>query len=111
MTTVPTFTATIYVGLRHHYSSEITDRAAAIDAIQKYVDAVGLCVTVTDTRYVYTDGHEPGLAIGLINYPRFPSSPEQIKDHSIAIAEMLLKTCKQLKVTVVMPDETVMVTA
>lgn len=110
-TSVPTFTATIYVGLKYRYTEEVQDRAVALDAIQQYVNAVGLCVTVTDTQYVYTNGGEPGFIVGLINYPRFPSTPEQIKAHALAIAEMLLKTCKQLKVSVVMPDETIMISA
>lgn len=109
MNTVSTFTATIYVGFRHRPTGEVIDRAAVIEAIQKYVDAVGLCVTVTDTQYVYTNGGEPGIAVGLINYPRFPSTPEQIRAHALALAGMLLEKCRQFKVSVVMPNQTVMI--
>ena len=107
--TVPTFTATIYVGLKERRTGEIADKEYAIAAIQKYVDVVGLCVTVTETQFVYTSGTEQGIAIGLINYPRFPSQPDLIKSHAISIAEMLLKLCKQQKVSIVMPHETVMI--
>lgn len=109
--TVPTFTATIYVGLRHRASGEVTPRTVAVAAIQDYVDAVGLCATITDTQFVYTDGGEPGIVVGLINYPRFPSTPQQIKEHALAIAKILLDCCRQLKVSVVMPHETVMISA
>lgn len=109
--TTPTFTATVYVGLKHRESGEIRNKSAAVAAVQAYVDSVGLCASITDTQFVYTNGCEPGLAVGLINYPRFPSSPEQIRSHAIAIAEMLLGECKQSRVSVVMPNETVMISA
>ena len=35
---------------------------------QKYCDEVGLCVTVTDTWFIYKDGNEPGLIIGFISF-------------------------------------------
>ena len=119
ITTVPTFTATIYVGLVERMTGLGTPPSVAKSKIKEYVNAVGLCVTYTETEFIYTKGDgivsrsggEPGFIVGLINYPRFPSSPEQIKAHAIAIAEMLLKTCKQLKITVVMPTETVMISA
>lgn len=103
---VPTFTATIYVGLKERATGQVVWENGR-EKIQEYVNAVGLCVTWTHTEFIYTDGREPGFVVGLINYPRFPSSPDQIKAHALAIAEMLLKECKQLKVSVVMPNETV----
>ena len=109
MTSVPTFTATIYVGFKHRASGDIAPRHAVIAAIQAYVNAIGLCVTVTDTQYVYSNGGEPGIAVGLINYPRFPSTPDAIKQHAMAIAHMLMDCCRQMKVTVIMPTETVMI--
>lgn len=38
----------------------------------------GLCVTIEPTTYIYTGGEEQGYVVGLINYPRFPSTPEEI---------------------------------
>jgi hypothetical protein len=105
--TVPTFTATIYVGLKERSTGQLVC-VNGREKIQEYVNSVGLCVTYTHTEFFYTGGKEPGIIVGLINYPRFPSSPELIKAHALAIAEMLLKECKQLKVSVVMPDETIM---
>jgi hypothetical protein len=54
------------------------DIAAAVDYARQYCDEHGLCVTVTPTIYVYTGGQEVGLAVGLINYPRFRSTPQEI---------------------------------
>lgn len=106
---VPSFAATIYVGLKHRESGEAIAKAAAVAAIQAYVNAVGLCVSVTDTEFVYVNGRESGMAVELINYPRFPSTPDLIKAHALAIGEMLLKCCRQLRVSIVMPAETVMI--
>ncbi|WP_437881063.1 hypothetical protein [Pseudomonas sp. LRF_L74] len=52
--------------------------------------AEGLCVTVEPTTYIYTGGEETGYVVGLINYPRFPSSPERIRSRAISLASTLL---------------------
>lgn len=111
ITTVPTFTANIYVGYKHRPTGELIQESVVRSAIQGYVDAAGLCVTFTPTSYIYTNGNELGVIVGLINYPRFPSTPEVIREHALAIAEMLLTVCRQFKVSVVMPDETVMLSS
>lgn len=111
ITSVPTFTATIYVGLKDRASGTVFTHRYAKSIIQEYVDAVGLCVSYTETEFIYTRGGEMGMAIGLINYPRFPSSPEKIRTHAIRIAEILITECKQLRVSIVMPEETIMLTA
>lgn len=109
---VTTFTATIFVGFRVGRSAETPKRIHSLDEarriVQRYVDAVGLCVTVTPTEYVYTKGGEPGCIVGLINYPRFPSTPEQVRAHALELAQQLLDGLGQFKVSVVFPDETVM---
>lgn len=38
---------------------------------REFCFAVGLCVTVEPTTYIYTGGEEAGVRVGLINYPRF----------------------------------------
>lgn len=109
MKTVPTFTAHIHVGTKRHYDGQVRSIDVARGVLQKYVNAVGLCVTLTPTEYIYTDGAEPGFVIGLINYPRFPADVESIKAKAIGIAEEMLRAFEQFKVSVVFPDETVMV--
>ena len=41
-------------------------------AAQNFCNEVRLCITITPTNYVYTNGAEHGWRIGLRNYPRFP---------------------------------------
>ena len=73
------------------------------------MDRVGLCVSVTPTEFIYSNGSEPGFIVGLINYPRFPDHVPSIRGKALHIAEELRVLMQQLKVTVVFPDETVMV--
>lgn len=111
LTTVPTFTATIYVGFKDRESGRLVDDEYVESLVQSYVDSVGLCASYTKTKFIYTNGSEPGCVIGLINYPRFPSTPEAIKQHALKLAEILLFACLQFKVSVVMPQETIMLSS
>lgn len=110
-TEVPSFTATIFVGFRVRYSGEVhtLDEAKAI--CSRFCDEVGLCVSVTQTEFVYTNGGEPGCAVGLINYPRFPSLAGDVEDKALRLAELLMVGLGQWRVSVVFADRTVMLSA
>jgi len=66
----------------------------------------GLCVTVTPTKFIYTGGQEDGAEVGLVNYPRFPSTPEAIRTKASFLALKLMEDCCQLSVLIVSPDGT-----
>ena len=108
MKKVPTFTAHIYVGLQEQYTGQYHQPDVAKALCQQYVDEVKWCVTFTETEFIYTEGNEPGLIIGMVNYPRFPSDPETLKEKALKLAEKLLIELNQFRVSVVFPDETVM---
>lgn len=105
---MPTFTATIYCGLRPGYSGTAYEPQMARDIIAQYISAHPICVTVTPTEFIYPSGSEPGVIVGLINYPRFPQSPAAIKDHALFLADRLRHGLGQHRVSIVMPNETVM---
>ena len=107
-TVVVTFWARIYVGLREGYNGLFHDRAEVQDACQSFCDKVGLCVTVEDILFIYTGGRECGVVVGLINYPGSPEEPMEVKSMALGLAEKLRVTCGQNRVSVVFPDETVM---
>lgn len=67
---------------------------------QKYCDDVGLCVTVDMTLYVYTGAKEFGLKIGLINYARFPDTPQAIWAKAEELAEQLRLGLRQRSYTI-----------
>lgn len=117
MKTVPTFTATIWVGTREQYTPTIRSIDMAKAWLHTYVNEVGLCVTMIPTEFIYTgkDGPsgktnagEPGFAVGLINYPRFPVEYNKFCGQAIDIAKGLMSLYKQFKVTIVLPTETIM---
>jgi len=105
-TTVETYTATVYCGRKVSRTGEVLPVEIAHQVCQAYVNEVGLCVTITETTYVYTGGSEPGVAVGLIHYPRFPSSPETIHGHAEELAKRLRATYQQCGVTVVASGRT-----
>lgn len=108
MKIVETFTATIWVGLKERDTNILrsVDEVRAI--CQQYCDEIGFCVTVTEIEFIYTDGNEPGVAIGCINYPRFPDMPENILHRALELAGRFLYAFNQYKVSVVCPDATYM---
>jgi hypothetical protein len=103
-----TYTATIYCGLKRGYTDEVMPFEEVESFIQDWVDRVSQCVSVTRTEYIYRGGREPGIIVGFINYPRFPSHPANIEMGALELASELLKKCKQMRLSIVFPDETIM---
>lgn len=76
-------------------------------ACREFCFAAGLCcVTVTETKYIFTGGEETGVIIELINYPRFPKPWEKIRDQAQHLAKMLCDRCRQHSVLIMDSDET-----
>jgi len=67
---------------------------------REYCDQVGLCVTLTKTLYVYTGGQEPGIIVGLINYPRFPKTSVDILLLAEDLGKKLLQDLNQQSFTI-----------
>lgn len=78
--TIETFWANIYIA---------GDLVQAKQICREFCQEIGLCVTVTETTFIYTGGEELGICIGLLNYPKFPSTPETITDEAMKLAERL----------------------
>jgi len=102
-----TYTITIYVGLKEGYEGKTHSFQDVIDICQSYCDEIGLCLSVTETTYVYTGGQESGAIVGLINYPRFPSSKEYLEKIAMKLAHLLLEGLGQLRLTVVLPNKSI----
>jgi len=105
---VATFTAQIYVGLKVGYGIYEHPAVEAHRICQTYCDKVKLCVTVTPTAFHYVDGNEEGVIVGLINYPRFPSTPEKITEQAVELAKLLKEGLNQNRVSIVTPTKTIM---
>ena len=112
---VPSFTATIYVGAKDLATGAVVSYETLIAELQTYVNTVGAgtpagCLTVTPTQYIYVGGREEGYAIGFINYPRFPAPPADIKSSALKLARWLVTLLRQCRASVVLPEETIMIT-
>ncbi len=108
MKTVDTYWANIYCGLQKAYSGEIIDIAYAKELCQKFCNEVKLGLTFTPTNFIYVDGSEPGFIVGLINYPRFPSSSMIIIQRAKELGLILLKELSQERLSIVTRDRTIM---
>jgi hypothetical protein len=105
---IQTYQVTIACGLRESYDGPIHTLRDARLACQAYVNKVGLCVTFTPTEFIYTHGREPGVLIGLMNCPRFPTTPSKIKERAITLAQILKDALGQQRVSVICTDETIL---
>ena len=105
--TLPTYNATIYVGLQQRYNGHVHPIQTVENICQNYCDLVGLCVTVTSTTFIYTHGKESGATVGFIHYPRFPEDTGRVRRHAIELAKQLKEECGQRGVSVVLSDETI----
>lgn len=104
-----TYIATIYVS-REVKDGPVLDYETIVATCRAYCDQVGLCVTVSPVTFVYTDGQEEGAAVGLINYPRFPSSRRTLRRHALNLTERLQVALGQRRASVVLPGLTYMTT-
>lgn len=82
------------------------DHAKALELCRAYCDETGFCVTVTPTAYVYTGGQEAGVAVGLINYGRFPSEPRAIFERARELTLRLIEGLEQESASIQAPDRT-----
>ena len=101
MVSIPTFTATIYCGTYVRHGDYFHDVKEAYNICSNYCNEIGLCVSITETEFVYTNGFEPGIAVGFINYPRFPDDPYRIRDKAIELGKRLLDKMEQCRVSIV----------
>ena len=98
---LPTYTIRIYL------SGSIE---AAKQIIREHVLHHPLCVTVEPTTFIYTGGEEQGYVVGLLNYPRFPTAPNELNVRANILAEMLLERTFQRSALIVTPTDTKWVT-
>ena len=103
-----TYWAKIFLGTRVGYTDEIIPYDTVEGMVRDYIDSHPCCVTITRTKFTYYKGEEEGVEIGLINYPRFDKKPKEIREYAIGLADHLKESCNQERVSVMFPDNTIM---
>ena len=82
------------------------DIAQAKQVCREYCFAVGLCVHIEPVDYIYTGGEEAGFKVGLINYPRFPASYEELSIRANDLAQRLMEALCQHSYSIVELEHT-----
>lgn len=84
---VETFYANIHVA---------GDYDVARSACREIAYGFGFCFQLHKVDYVYSGGEESGLLIRVINYPRFPRTPEEITKLTVEFAKIIAdKLCQK----------------
>jgi len=110
-----TFTAKIAIGFREGYTDKVHTLEEAHKIAQEYCNKIGLCVTVTPTRFVYTQsiatpqGFDDGCFVELIAYPRFPSSKYDIVKDAIALTKIFITEFNQNRISIITSDQTYLI--
>ena len=73
---------------------------------RQFCNDIGLCVTVTETDYIYTGGSQTGATIGLINYPKFPKTETELNEAAVNLGLKILHDACQESFTIESPKET-----
>ncbi|HBO9153605.1 hypothetical protein [Pseudomonas aeruginosa] len=66
----------------------------------------GLCITIDPTTFIYTGGEETGYTVGIVNYPRFPTSPDDLEDRARQLMHLLLEGTYQHSALMMTPTAT-----
>lgn len=82
------------------------DLAVARQACREHCIEVRSCVSVEPIDVVYCGGMESGVRVGLINYPRYPTTLMDLRDEAMALGERLLHALCQNSFSLVGPETT-----
>jgi hypothetical protein len=99
--TLPTYQIKIYLSGPIEVAKQI---------IREYLLERPLCVTIEPTTFIYVGGEEAGYVVGLLNYPRFPTPPNELNVRAAILAEILIKKTFQRSALIVRPENTTWVT-
>lgn len=65
------------------------DISHAKQVLRRFCREHPCCVTVTPTSFIYNGGEEAGFAVGLRNYPRFPTDAYSLRSLANDLGERL----------------------
>jgi hypothetical protein len=82
------------------------DHERAKQICREWCFNIGGCVTVTPTTYIYTGGEESGVIVGFINYPRFPTTPDDLLTKARQLADGLMHGLCQHSYSIQTPETT-----
>ena len=99
--TLPTYQIKIYLSGPIEVAKQV---------IREHLLEHPLCVTISPTTFIYVGGEESGYVVGLLNYPKFPTPPNELNVRADILAELLLEKTFQRSALVVKPEMTKWIT-
>ena len=65
--------------------------------VRQYCNETPMCVTITETEFIYVGGQEKGARIGFAHYPRFPlkNIESTLVQNAYGMAKFLIEKCYQ----------------
>ena len=109
---LPTHNVSIYIGSQERYKGKDFGKYELMEAIADYQTLLGdksCTVRITRCGYLYQSYWEKGYQISTINYCRFPKPVELIEKFMLGLAEKLLYKFNQNRISIVMPENTIMI--
>lgn len=82
------------------------DYQDALRCVRAFCANEGACFAIQPTEYVYTGGQESGVCVTLINYPRFPATPDDLNDKARRLAADLCVALFQQSYSIECPSTT-----
>lgn len=82
------------------------DYADAVRCVKAFCAQEGACFAVAPADFIYSGGAESGVCVTLINYARFPASPEMLNEKAKRLADVLLCDLFQKSYSIEGPEET-----
>lgn len=104
MNSLPRYDVQIYIGSQSGYTELLHSKAKIEHLCQSFCDTNKVAVTITETKFIYPGGDEPGYIIGLINYPRFPSTEDEVLKSAEDLAYWLMERLDQFRCSIFTPD-------
>lgn len=109
------FEARIYIGNRIKYDGPKFSFAQLRESIGHFQESTGRDlsnpVRITPTTFVWEEYDEEGWEIAIINYPRASKPHDVLRDFTYNLAIHLLEKFEQNRMSIVFPDEIVMLEA
>lgn len=108
MKVVDTFYVKIYCGRKEGYDGKVHSMEYVKSICKDFCNNFQIGLTLTETTFCYVDGDEPGFVVGIVNYPRFPSNPSDLRKKAFSLGYLLIDKLKQQRLSIETPEKTIM---
>jgi len=105
---LPRYDVQIFVGTQIGYTEDFHTIFEVDNICKEYCEEHKIAVTCSLTKFIYPGGEEQGAIVGLINYPRFPSSATEVTLHAYQLAYKLMDGLDQFRCSIFTPTDIIL---